>query len=358
MQVISENFNLTVNHEINEVLEADMINLNIKNKNTLINLIVYYYITYEIQETTEKIKAEIKNNLKYIKSTEEIDNIFEIIKNMTYPNLKVKKDCAKLNFRLNKDTFTKYESYIQEVDEENFNISKFFREILEWYCRKKQYEREKILYEKIIEKIEYQLSNKNLKKKILRIKIKTLGDKEIQAIPLGLVVSKNENHIYLLGYSEFVNNNNTFDKIKKFGIFPTRISNIKEIRTGKIFEFVKENLQENNFSKVPYSIIDEAEEMIKKRITSYGSEKEIKISLTKQGKEKLEMTIFNRPFRLNQVKCEEDLENERYIYTFESTNFAAKVYFLNFGSECEILYPESLREEFRKFYMEAYKKYN
>lgn len=352
MQAISENFNLTISPEINEILEADRINLNIKNKNSLINLIIFYYITYEIQGKEEQIKKKLKS----LKSKENVKNILEIIKEIMYPNLKNRKDYVKLNFRLNNATFDKYDNYIQEIDEERFNISKFFREALEWYSRKKQYEREIILYKETIKKIEYQLLESNLKKKILRIKIKTLKDKEIQIVPLGMVVSKNEDHIYLLGYSELVNDNNDFENTKRFGIFPTRISNIKEIKTGKIFEFTKGESQED-LSKVSYNILEEAKEMIKKRITSYGEEKKVKVSLTKKGKERLEMVIFNRPFRLNEVKAEEDLENQRYIYTFENTSYAVKSYFFNFGKECEILSPESLREDFKKSYLEAYNKY-
>lgn len=352
MQAISENFNLTISPEINEILEADRINLNIKNKNALINLIISYYITYEIQGKEEQIKRKLKS----LNSKENVKNVLEIIKEIMYPNLKNRKDYVKLNFRLNNTTFDKYENYIQEIEEEKFNISKFFREALEWYSRKKQYEREIILYKETIKKIEYQLLESNLKKKILRVKIKTLKDKEIQIVPLGMVISKNEDHIYLLGYSELVNDNNTFENNKRFGIFPTRISNIKEIRTGKIFEFINGESYED-LSKISYNILEEAKEMIKKRITSYGEEKKIKVSLTRKGKERLEMVIFNRPFRLNEVKAEEDLENERYIYTFESTSYVVKSYFFNFGKECEILSPKSLREDFKKSYLEAYNKY-
>lgn len=353
MQIISENFNLTISPEINEILEADRINLNIKNKSTLINLIVSYYITYEIQENEEKIKKEIKKKLKILKSKEEIEDIFKILKDVMYPNLKNGKNYVKLNFRLNKDTFEKYENYLQEMEQSEFNISKFFREIFEWYSRKKQYEREIILYKDTVEKIKGQLLKNNFKKKILRIKIKTLGNKEVQVAPLGMVVSKNESHVYLLGYSEVVSDNKSFESTKKFGIFPTRISNIKEIKTGKIFEFIDGRTQED-LSKISYDILEEAKQMEKKRITSYGEEKDIRISLTKKGKEMLEMIIFNRPFRISEIEPEEDLKNERYIYTFKNTSYAVKSYFFNFGKECEILYPESLREDFKKFYLEAY----
>lgn len=355
MQIISENFNLTVSPEINEILEADRINMNIKNKNILINLIVSYYITYEIQENEEKIRKEMKKRFKNLKSKDEIESIFEILKDIMYPNLKSRKDYIKLNFRLNKDTFEKYENYIQEIKQDKFNISKFFREIFEWYSKKKQYEKEIILYKDIFEKIKGQLSKTNLKKKVFRIKIKTLGSKEIQVVPLGIVISKNENHVYLLGYSKVINSK-SFENTKKFGIFPTRISNIKEIKTSKIFEFT-DGTTEEDLSKISYDVLKEAKLMEKKRIISYGEEKEIKVSLTKRGKEMLEVIIFNRPFRLNEVEPEEDLENERYIYKFKNTTYAVKSYFFNFGKECEILYPDSLREEFKNFYLEGYDNY-
>ena len=241
-----------------------------------------------------------------------------------------------------------------DIEDEKINTSKFFREIFEWYCNKKQCERERILYYKKIESIERQLLNKNLKKKTLKIKVKALKEAEIELVPLGIVTSKNENYSYLLGYSEEVDIR-TSKKTGKFNIYPTRISNITEIKLGKRFEIEKdEKVKEESLYLVKESTIKEAEKRIAEKVVTYGEEKEIKLQLSKRGQEMLEIILHNRPFKLD-IKPEEITENneKKYVYTFKSTFFSVKTYFFSFGKECKILYPQDLKEEFRKNYKSA-----
>ena len=47
---ISENFNITVNLDINDLLESDKVNFHINNRNLLINKIVYYYLKNEVSD--------------------------------------------------------------------------------------------------------------------------------------------------------------------------------------------------------------------------------------------------------------------------------------------------------------------
>ena len=179
-------------------------------------------------------------------------------------------------------------------------------------------------------------------------------------------VSKNENYSYLLGYSE-IKNNSSEEMTEKFTIFPTRISNIKKLTLGKRYE-IKEDaiIKEENLYLVKKSIQRKANEMIKNKIVSYGYSGEIKLALTKRGKELLEIILHNRPFRLDKAKIEEGgakvekietLNEEKYIYTFNSTYFAVKTYFLSFGKDCTILGPQKLKEEFKEEYIKALKNY-
>lgn len=356
--MITENFNVTVEARINDILETDRNNFNIPTKNAMINKVVFYYLEFEL----DRMKEEIDKNLKKYKINIEAKNIIEFMYDLRKNEGNKEKNEIKLNFRLNKDTFKKFQNHIIDFEEEKINVSKFFREIFEWYCTKKQYEREKILYKNTIKDIEEQI----LDKRTLIVEIKTLGNNPVEMVPLGIVTSKNENYSYLLGYSE-IKNNSSEEMTEKFTIFPTRISNIKKLTLGKRYE-IKEDaiIKEENLYLVKKSIQRKANEMIKNRIVSYGYSGEIKLALTKRGKELLEIILHNRPFRLDKAKIEEGgakvekietLNEEKYIYTFNSTYFAVKTYFLSFGKDCTILGPQKLKEEFKEEYIKALKNY-
>ena len=356
--LITENFNVKVNSKIDDILNSDKINFNISKKNAMINTIVSYYLKFEVTRIEEEIRKKIKDKLGKLKTNLDVENIIELIYDLRKQEIIKEKNSPQLNFRLNKDTFEEYENYMLDIEDEKINITKFFREIFEWYCNKKQCEREKILYNKEIEIIERQLLKKNLRKKTLKIKIKALGKIEIELVPLGIVTSKNENYSYLLGYSEEVDNK-TLKGTGKFRIYPTRISNITEIKLGKGFEIEKdENVEKESLYLVKESVFKEAERMIEKKVVSYGEEKEIRLQLTKRGKEMLEIILHNRPFKLNiEPEVIEDEGIEKYIYIFTSTYFSVKTYFFSFGKECKVLSPEELKEEFSKSYSEAIEVY-
>lgn len=355
--IITENFNVTVETRINDILETDKNNFNIPTKNAMINKVVFYYLEFELN----RMKKEIDKNLKKYNINIEVKNIIEFMYDLRKNEGNKEKNEIKLNFRLNKDTFEKLQNHIIDF-EEKINVSKFFREIFEWYCTKKQYEREKILYKNTIKDIEKQI----LDKRTLSIEIRTLGDNPVEMVPLGIVTSKNENYSYLLGYSE-IKNNSREEKTEKFAIFPIRISHIKKLNLGKKYE-IKEDavIKEESLYLVKKSIQRKANEMIKNKIVSYGDNGEIKLALTKRGKELLEIILHNRPFRLDKAKIEEGgakvekietSNKEKYIYTFNSTYFAVKSYFLSFGKECTILEPQKLKKEFKEEYIESLKNY-
>lgn len=358
--LITENFNVKVNSRINDMLDSDKINFNISKKNAMINTIVSYYLKFEVTRIEEEIRKKVKAKYEKIKTNLDTETIIELIYELRKQENEKEKNSPQLNFRLNKDTFEDYENYMLNIQDEKISTTKFFREIFEWYCSKKQCEREKILYYKEIETIEKQLLKKNLRKNTFKIKVKTLGagEREIELVPLGIVTSKNENYSYLLGYSEEIDLK-TLKNTGKFNIYPTRISNIKEIKLGKTFKIVKdEETKEESLYLVKESVVKEVEKRIEEKIVTYGEEKEIKVELTEKGQELLDIIIHNRPFKMD-IKPEvikNDLE-KKYIYTFKSTFFSAKTYFFSFGKECKVLSPKELKDEFRKSYEEALKNY-
>lgn len=354
-----ESFNVSVNSRINDILESDKINFNISSKNAMINSIIFYYFKFEIKKIEEEIKEKLKSKLGKIKTKLETENIIELMRDLRKIDAKKEKDTSKLNFRLNKKTYDEYYKYILDLEEEKINITKLFREIFEWYCSKKQYEREQIVCQDLIKIIKEQLQPVKKEKRSLKLEIKTLKNKEVEVIPLGIVISKNENYSYLLGYTELVDRN-TFEKIGKFDILPTRISNIQKITAGKVFKIVRDKNIEESFYSVKSNIIDKANEMMENRVVSYGDESEVKLALTEKGNEMLGIILHNRPFRLDKVNKEEvikDSGEKTYIYTFNSTHFAVKTYFLAFGKECTILAPEKLKQDFKNHYINAFNNY-
>ena len=311
-----ENFNISVNSKINDILESDRINFNIKSKNAMINSIIHYYFTSEVKKIETEVKKRLKNKLGKIKTKLEDENIIELIYDLRKVDVKKEKDTFKLNFRLNNQTYDEYYKYILDLEDEKINFSKLFRGIFEWYCSKKQCEREQIVCRDLIKIIKEQLQ----KKRSLKLEIKTLKSKEVEVIPLGIVISKNENYSYLLGYTELVDRN-TFEKTGKFDILPTRISNIQKITVGKVFKIVKDKNIEESFYSVKSNVIDKANEMMENRVISYGDESEIKLTLTEKGNEMLGIILHNRPFRLDKVNKEADellkLNKENAIKTYE-----------------------------------------
>ena len=73
--MITENFNVTVEARINDILETDRNNFNIPTKNAMINKVVFYYLEFEL----DRMKEEIDKNLKKYKINIEAKNIIEFM---------------------------------------------------------------------------------------------------------------------------------------------------------------------------------------------------------------------------------------------------------------------------------------
>lgn len=350
--LITENFNIVVSSEINDILEADRVRFNISSKNSLINAILSYYLRFEASKSEEEIRTilrKLKLKIKY-------DDLTQVIEELKKTTVKKVKNPVKLNFRLNKDTFVDYEIYLEDREKEKVNFTLFFRELFQWYCDKKQFEREKIICSKVIEEIEYQLREDNFRKKILKLRVKEFEAIELEVVPLGIAVGKNEAYSYLLGYTSTIDKN-TLKTTGDLAIYPIRISNITSIKTGKRFEisFDTEEVKEDIYSPKK-SIFREARKMVQDGILVYQNNENIEVALTERGKEMLEIIVHNRPFRIDKIKAKE--KNGEYIYEFKSSYLAVKNYFFNFGKECRILYPIELSEEFKNGYNDAFESYS
>ena len=76
---------------------------------------------------------------------------------------------------------------------------------------------------------------------------------------------------------------------------------------------------------------------------------EIGIRLTPEGISKYNSILHLRPPYTRKTKDG--------LYIFHSTEMQIEFYFLKFGKDAEVLYPQSLRNKFRLEYEKALKKY-
>ena len=60
--MITENFNVTVEARINDILETDRNNFNIPTKNAMINKVVFYYLEFELDRMKEEIDIYFQRN--------------------------------------------------------------------------------------------------------------------------------------------------------------------------------------------------------------------------------------------------------------------------------------------------------
>ncbi|WVU41282.1 hypothetical protein V3433_06420 [Fusobacterium polymorphum] len=87
-----ENFNVKVSNKIIEILDRDMETFNQKNRNSMINKIIFTYLKIKNEDD---IQEKILNDIKKIEadiSKEKEKKIKEIIKKNIYETLTIKKE--------------------------------------------------------------------------------------------------------------------------------------------------------------------------------------------------------------------------------------------------------------------------
>lgn len=356
--------NLSVSCELKERLESDKINFNAKSMNDILkNILIYYFEKVgkketEIKEELEKLKLNKNDKLKVV------NKILEIIKNNTEDETNIENtDKGEIIYlRHDNASFEKCQQFLldMEVDKvENFILNEFYTKIFNWYKSLKQYQREIVVcyenYKKINEKITK--IKKNKKSNILKIElikeVENSETREFKMVPLELVVAKEENFCYVIGYTD--------EKEDSYDISSIRLSKIKNVKDTKSCEVIRDTeVSENkNLEKVPNKFLDTAKDMKKRRdVTSGAKQYNIVIRLTEDGNKLLKRKVHNRPFPPKKLKDESKRDEDgKYTYEFKGQYFDLFKYFFAFGGRCEIIKPKEFREKFKEEFTRAYKVY-
>jgi putative uncharacterized protein (fragment) len=318
-----ENFNVKVSNKIIEILDRDMETFNQKNRNSMINKIIFTYLKVKNEDD---IQEKILNDIKKIEtniSKEKEKKIKEIIKKNIYETLTIKKGNSKLvNFHLNKKTFDECKSL---GENSNYFDTEFFRVVFEWYAFKAKYKREQILFHEEISIIKEAIN----KKYELEFNVKLNDERLIKiqdSYPFGIFESKDENFNYLV----------TVDKNGE--TYSTRISNMKNVSLiRKVFSVSKE-------------IEEKAKKRIEKKYYGMGNTVWCKIQFTEEGYSNYKTISHLRP------RIEEADEKNR-ILIFKEPEDSLFFYFKQFGGNIKVLEPQSLKNRLREFYKNALENY-
>lgn len=340
---------INISNYANSILDSDSwAFFGTSNKTGLINQIILNSIdTSEasISQVIDSYRNELVHTLNEVMCSD-TEKVIELLlahrtkelqeKMNAFPKEKV------LKIRLRNDVYdTLYPA------EEAFAESKYYsslglyiKALLEEYCRKTVFERERVFYSKIIEIIESDLYATN--KCLLQINYETSrGDlKKFIVKPFRLTMEHETTSVYLVGLSKTMN-----DTEYKAALF--RISRIRSIRTyqksygsGKITESEKEKLNELILKRGVYFLIDN-EEVIWVRLTEEGAK------LYRNVKHMRPVAIETEAIESNGVRMKFNCTREQIDY-----------YFFRFGEHAYVEASKELQEKFERKYGNAYRLYH
>lgn len=290
------------------------------NKNLFYNTIVirmYERIIKQYQQKSAQTQ-EILNKY-HIHNLKLRDELVEV-SNLLYP---IQEDSNVYNesilFRPNKQFLPIFEE-IEEKYLFNQSISFFYRNLFTLYANMRQDERERLVFQDSLERIEKCI---RLKK---GIKIK-MNEKEFIFFPYKVVSTLDEQYNYVIGAT----------KNYKFQVFSIHLYKLKDFCESKEYaDFNAEEIKKlNEAIKIgPRAIA----------IRHY----QVQVRFDKEGLRLFKKNYINRPIPLK-------IEND--IYFFEGTYRNLFIYFAQFGCHCEVLFPYDFMMALKKWYTNAAKKY-
>ena len=264
-----------------------------------------------------------------------------------------KRDSEHMTIKINKAIMKKMKQagVCSDDDEpDTRKLSAFYCRHIEKYACLSQIDREKLFYKNIIEEF-----NSIMKNRVIIIKRNT-APVTAQLLPYEIIPAAENGHLYITGFSVIKDDSGRFVYRKPINIPMYKIipydENLIFGNAGQI------NLEKDLFFSYPtVDCYQTAIDKLKDRLADDGvlfiSEKprKVKVRLTDKGLDNLYIMIQYRPNNYNISK------NDNHIVEFEATWLQTFLYFFKFGSDAEILEPQSYRESFRERFESALKQY-
>ena len=295
------------------------------NKNALYTrVIVNYHDSYRAKEAQlfEYLKKKLTKRSSPVKDAESL--CYEIaahINKLSAARSREKFDCA-LSVKPTKESEPVI-AYTEEYLLKGATLSEYFRNMFSSYASLPQDEREKIVFMPQYSAIMQAIGQK---KKIFVTTSAANGGKKHELSPFALTDSKEELHVYLLS-------------CENGNCIPMRLSRIESVSV----------LQEN-------ATFTEEQKATFAKMLAYGpqfrygkSEGEVRVQLSSKGVELFKKMYVHRPVPVKIVNTD---------YYFECSYTQIIQYFVRFGKEAYVVYPQSVRDSVRAFYADAIARYD
>lgn len=211
--------------------------------------------------------------------------------------------------------------YVEEYMLAGCSLSEYFRNMFSFYVSLPQDEREKIIF-----KPQYDAVIRAVKqRKKIFFTIKNSPLKRHEAAPFAIACSKEEMHCYLLAGVD--NSCMTFRL--------SRIASVVVLNEDAVFTDKQKELFQKMLAYGPQF--------------SYGrDEGEIKVQLTARGVEKFKKLYVHRPVPVK-------IDNNDYYFCCSYNQIMQ--YFVRFGKDADVVYPQKVRDNLLYFHKDALRRY-
>ena len=223
---------------------------------------------------------------------------------------------------------------LDDCDEEQYysRPGLYIRSVIEEYCTLPFIKRERIYRKDIYETVEQACKER----RILKIRANYYGkDQLFYVYPYKIVPDPFHTQSYLVCYSRKAEENDSDKIVASFSMArinpPTMLTKTFHLNKQEISNIES---QISNYS--PAYLV--------------GRPEQIKVKLTKKGKQSYQSRLFSRPEKIESLSTDD-------TYVFDCTQQQIFNYFFPFGADAEIISPEYLRNRFKTNLVKALDKY-
>lgn len=323
MQASYEKIKVAVSEDLLKILDRDVESFEFRkkdlslNKNSFINTLISSYFD-AFNEKEKEMTAKLNEIAdKCGLRDEKKDKFIEMIVRNSYKEYQKKDNYSKaISFRpIKKNLYTI--DYIENNLLAGSSLSDYFRRMFASYCSLPQYQRERILFKDIYNKVEEAIR----RKKKIYVSTRFNAGNRTPISPYSFAVVKEETYNYLLGKNEDYRN--------------FRLSKIKDVI------IINEDTSFTAEDKAHF------ERMIKYGPQYFYSneEEEAEIILTPKGQNLFRSFYVYRPLV-------DRIEGDHYFFKCSLDQLFQ--YFSRFGSECYVIKPQTLKRRLIKYYRNAY----